>query len=673
MLQVETPAEAARSPLWRDIALGLAVFGVYVAVALDASAEGRRDFADSNARALLDVERWLHIDVERSLNQWLGPRRVLTVLANYEYAYTYIISAFLLLAWLYLRLPADYRRARDSFILLNLIAIACFAVFPVTPPRLLPGMGYVDTVAQGGTFGSWGTPLVSSANQYAAMPSLHLAWALWVSVVLARLARGVAVQLLSAIHVAVTVFVIVATANHWVLDAVAAIPLVWVSVVMIDRRQSVRGSSLVPAADAFFLHVETDSAPQHVGGMVVLAPSSPGRPTLEEIRELLRAELPNMPRFRQRPEQPSSARRWRWVDVDPADIDWDWHVSERPAAGGADATDVDGAAAVLSRTVAQVATERLPRDRPMWRIILVRDIAPGRSGLLFLVHHCVADGVGTVLQALNILQPRLNLAADGRSQPGILRRAVATIVGLVQLATDGRPAAKLKDGSARRGFATTAFDLSAIRTVARERGVRVTDVLLGLLAVGVRRTHPELSAAVGHRLRVSVPIMLREPHSAAAGNLTAAAMVDLPLTDTVDDVRLREISHATARLRTPTRALASRFVMATVLGLCPVGVHRWFARKVYGPAFLQAIVSNMPGPEPAMSIAGIPLDRVVPILPLAPGAPIALGALSWTGVLGVGLAVDAELVDGDRVVVAMAQAFTELRALDVNSSSSAMN
>ncbi|MGV0802828.1 phosphatase PAP2 family protein, partial [Mycolicibacterium elephantis] len=106
-----------------------------------------------------------------------------------------------LLAWLYLRLPADYRRARDSFILLNLIAIACFAVFPVTPPRLLPGMGYVDTVAQGGTFGSWGTPLVSSANQYAAMPSLHLAWALWVSVVLARLARGVAVQLLSAIHV----------------------------------------------------------------------------------------------------------------------------------------------------------------------------------------------------------------------------------------------------------------------------------------------------------------------------------------------------------------------------------------------------------------------------------------------------------------------------------------
>ncbi|MGV0800032.1 WS/DGAT domain-containing protein, partial [Mycolicibacterium elephantis] len=92
-----------------------------------------------------------------------------------------------------------------------------------------------------------------------------------------------------------------------------------------------------------------------------------------------------------------------------------------------------------------------------------------------------------------------------------------------------------------------------------------------------------------------------------------------------------------------------------------------------GPAFLQAIVSNMPGPEPAMSIAGIPLDRVVPILPLAPGAPIALGALSWTGTLGVGLAVDAELVDGGRVVLAMAQAFTELRALGVNSSSSAMN
>jgi diacylglycerol O-acyltransferase len=52
------------------------------------------------------------------------------VLANYEYAYTYIVSALALLGWLYVRFPDGYRRARSSFIVLNVLAILCFAVFP---------------------------------------------------------------------------------------------------------------------------------------------------------------------------------------------------------------------------------------------------------------------------------------------------------------------------------------------------------------------------------------------------------------------------------------------------------------------------------------------------------------------------------------------------------------
>ena len=111
-------------------------------------------------------------------------------MANYEYAYTYVLSAFLLLGWLWWRRPDVYRWARTSFVWLNLLGIACFALYPLAPPRLLAGAGFVDTVLRGGTVGSWGSPLVAHANQVAAMPSLHVAWALWVSVVLALVHGG---------------------------------------------------------------------------------------------------------------------------------------------------------------------------------------------------------------------------------------------------------------------------------------------------------------------------------------------------------------------------------------------------------------------------------------------------------------------------------------------------
>ena len=638
--------------------MGLAVFGLYILVAMSIT-PGRREIADHNARALLAIERWLQIDVELFLNQWLAPHRLLSVIANYEYAYTYIISAAALLAWLYVRFPDDYRRARDSFILLNLFAIACFAVFPVTPPRLLPDLGYVDTVAQGATFGSWGTPLVSSANQYAAMPSLHLAWALWVSVVLARQARGISIQIVNAVHVGVTVYVIAATANHFLVDAIAAIPFVWASVALVERRSG--RAPLMSSADAFFLSVETRAAPQHVGGMVVLRPSGQGTPSLADLRLLVRDQLPDLPRFRQRPERSAAWHRWRWADVDPADIDWEWHISERAATG----TEPGSASAVLSRTVAELAMEPMPRDRPMWRIVLVREIGPGQTGLLFFVHHCVADGVGTVVHSLNLLRPRLELPVSDRPAPGWLTTTAGTVKGLAQLATDGRPVAKLPTGTGLREFAAVVFGLDTARSVAHARHMHVTDLLLGVVATAVSRSHPSFAASVGNRLRVSVPIMLREPGSTPEGNVTAASMIDLPVGTMQLEDRLRAIALRGARLRTPTRALASRFVMAKVLGVFPAPAQRWFARTVYGPAFLQGIVSNMPGPTAQMSLLDVPFESVFPILPLAPDAPLALGALSWTGRLGIGLAVDPKFLRAEILAAAMQDVFDELRGVAV--------
>ncbi|HEY2670315.1 MAG TPA: phosphatase PAP2 family protein [Rugosimonospora sp.] len=638
---------ASRPPLWRELLIGLVIFGVYSIVA-SLDWDSRTAAADRHGRQVFSLERLLHLDIEPSLNRWLAPHHLLRIAFNYEYAVTYVASALLLLVWLYLRRPGTYRWARTSFVVLNVLALASFASYPVAPPRLLPDLGFVDTVRSGHTWGSWGSSVVGHANQLAAMPSLHIAWALWVSVVLACVSGAHWVQGLSAAHVLLTALVIMATANHYLLDAVGGGLLVWLSVSLLGIFQDRPGSSLglrVPAADSFFLHVESPIAAQHVGGLVMLAGVGPAAGSAEDyrdrLREVIQANLWRLPRFRQRLSSPSRWRRARWLPQD--DLDWDWHVPLFDVSGP---DGRPGGIAGLHALIGEFEAAPLPRDRPLWRFMVVGGVEPDQSAAILVVHHVVADGIGTVAQAMNLLEPQLpdgQLGIGGR--PGALRSALGIAVGLGQLATDGGSRHRLPTGgSASRRFGTVALPLAQVRAVARRHSTRVSDVLLSGVAGAVRRmwTAP---GDVAEKLRVAVPLMVREPGSSSEGNVTAAVMMDLPLGPLAEPERLADIAGRSRRLHTGTRALASRFVMRTVGQLLPPPVHAWFARTVYGARFFQAIVSNMPGPNQPFRMAGAPMAAVYPILPLAPRAPLAVGALGWDGMLYVGISADPALVD----------------------------
>ena len=93
------PASPERPVLWREVALGLAVFAVYSVVS-SLGGQARREAALSHARDLISLERTTHLDIERPFNTWLLHHDALRVLANYEYAFTYILSAFILFGWL---------------------------------------------------------------------------------------------------------------------------------------------------------------------------------------------------------------------------------------------------------------------------------------------------------------------------------------------------------------------------------------------------------------------------------------------------------------------------------------------------------------------------------------------------------------------------------------------
>lgn len=636
------PDKQPRVVVWQQVLLGLLVFGYYLLV--DSLHDpDRRAAADRHGFALTHLEDHLHIDLEKWLNDGLAGHATLTTIANYEYAFTYILSAIATLVYLLWRHPEVWRRARTSFVLVTVGGITCFWLYPTTPPRMLPGNEFIDTVTSGHTWGSWGSPLVSGANQLAAMPSLHLGWALWVSVALLWAGVPRWVQWVSAVHVTVTLVVILATANHYLLDGVGAVALVFVADRIALWIHPYWEGSIVPSADAFFLHVEDAGHPQIVGGLVVWDPAIARHPDRHDLVELVRSELGNLPRFTQRIEQRGRWRRARWVAV--PSVDWDWHVVEWQVPGR---KGVDEA-------VARILSERFPRDRPLWRIVIL-DMGDGTKCLLFLLHHAIADGIGTVLQAMQILRPRIGLP-EPAYRPGGLQTAAATAVGFAQLATDGGKNGGIGVAGTGRQFATGAIRLEELKQAARPH--RVTDLVLALTAGALADTHPELAAAAEGRIRVAVPLMVREPGAAAEGNATAAVMVDVPLRADDTGALMDEIAGVTARLRRPTRALASRWVMAHLLRIFPEPFVGWFARTVYGHRFFDGIVSNMPGPTQRLSMAGVDLVEVYPILPPAPGAPFVVGALSWDGVLGIGMATDPELVDAERLTRRMEERLRE--------------
>ena len=179
-------------------------------------ASTRAGLAMGDARHVLAVESWLHIDVERSLNTWLSDVNAVEWLASWYYQVMHLTVTLAVLVWIYLRHPAVYRPARNALVTINAIGLIVFWLLPVAPPRLLPG--FVDS---GVVTGVTQNVAHVSPDLYAAMPSLHVGWVTWVAVLVFTATRSRALRALAATHGALTVLIVVATANHFVLDVVA--------------------------------------------------------------------------------------------------------------------------------------------------------------------------------------------------------------------------------------------------------------------------------------------------------------------------------------------------------------------------------------------------------------------------------------------------------------------
>jgi PAP2 superfamily protein len=194
----------------------------------------------AHGRSLLSVEQTLHLDPERALDSWLAGHHTLGVLLSYYYDNAHFIVTLGLLGFLWWRRAHIYAPLRNMLVLANVIAFAVFWLYPVAPPRMLPG--FVDVVAASHTVGSWHTgSLASAANQLAAMPSLHIAWAVWCTLALWRISTRPWVRALAVIYPFVTGFAVLSTGNHYVLDILGGLATIGLSaalVALLQRRPS---------------------------------------------------------------------------------------------------------------------------------------------------------------------------------------------------------------------------------------------------------------------------------------------------------------------------------------------------------------------------------------------------------------------------------------------------
>ncbi|MFE3636297.1 phosphatase PAP2 family protein [Streptomyces sp. NPDC059168] len=244
MPQTDTPGtevtQRARLRWWTELPLILLVYGCYSAGRL--LARGDVSSAVDHGLAILRLEKALNLNAEHPLNRLFTREPWLGIPADFWYASLHYVVTPAILVWLFRARTEHYRAARTWLMASTFIGLIGFTLLPTCPPRLLsPGHGFVDTMAHYSAYGWWGGEASAPrgmgglTNQYAAMPSLHVGWALWCGVMLWRYGGTRLTRFLAVAYPVLTALVVMGTANHYLLDAVAGVAVMGLCLLLTPR------------------------------------------------------------------------------------------------------------------------------------------------------------------------------------------------------------------------------------------------------------------------------------------------------------------------------------------------------------------------------------------------------------------------------------------------------
>jgi membrane-associated phospholipid phosphatase len=176
--------------------------------------------AFQHSRGVIHLEQSLGIFVEPSIQGWVSRSPTLIDIASWLYLNAQFTVTMACLVFIYLRHNTSFYFVRNMFAVAMWTANLGFMLFPAAPPRFFPEWGFSDSVANLTHLSHDSVAVNSLVNQYAAIPSMHVAFALMIAVPLARLSKYRVTRVIWTLYPFVVVLVIISTGNHFVTDGV---------------------------------------------------------------------------------------------------------------------------------------------------------------------------------------------------------------------------------------------------------------------------------------------------------------------------------------------------------------------------------------------------------------------------------------------------------------------
>ena len=205
---------------WLDAIRQLALFAgaYYLYRIVRGFVDGQAGLAFENARTLVDLERSLGLFFEPGLQAWARGEEWLLIGANWMYVNSHFVVTTTFLIWLYIARNHAFYYVRNMFMVAMGFALAGYLAYPTAPPRFMPEWGFTDSVA---TFVGEGAENSANVlyNPFAAVPSMHVAFALMIAIPAFFLVRNRVLKAVWAVYPAIVTFVVVVTANHFWMDA----------------------------------------------------------------------------------------------------------------------------------------------------------------------------------------------------------------------------------------------------------------------------------------------------------------------------------------------------------------------------------------------------------------------------------------------------------------------
>ncbi|HUN35456.1 MAG TPA: wax ester/triacylglycerol synthase domain-containing protein [Trebonia sp.] len=435
------------------------------------------------------------------------------------------------------------------------------------------------------------------------------------------------------------------------------------------------------AEDALFLHAQSPLLCQQVGAVLLLEPAA--ALDIGALREVITQRVRAIPTLRHRLERaPGRWRRPRWV-ADEGDIS----PRIREVRCGQ-----DGNPRTLGGIVDTFFSLECDPYRSPWEVWLIPGAPDGRTAVAVKIHHALGDSHAIIAALTRLLDPtpdgpgrrpaagrtaasgpqgRRTAADRARGAGARLQDGLRAVRGLTHLAAAGAAPEVSVCGpftGGRRRYVQAVLPAWEVARTARGLDTQIADLLLAVTAEALGRLlRARGEETAGQVVRIAVPRACPvRGRGRTAGteprNRTAAVTLDAPIGPAAPAQRLAAVRGQVAARVDRGDAAAAAMVLR-VMNFLPLPLQRLAAVQFYQRRWFNLLVSVFPGARRSYSLLGARVEEAYPVLALADGAGLAIGAMTWERSLSVGILADAALVpDVDKLAAEIPAAFELYRA-----------